>query len=142
MKHTTTASARPYHMTSSVTDIWENGIYSRFTITLFIRVLLFIALNSLKMDFYIYHGAPKAFYARKNNAQVLLSIPHRYNNKSYTILLSATLQVKVFARSPFGNQLFWFGKTVFTNQVVSCKMLGAMATKMVATWRIVSVRCS
>ena len=141
-KHKTTASARPYHTTSSVTDIWENGIYSRFIITLFIRVLLFIALESLKMDFYIYHGAPKAFYARKNNAQVLLSIPHRYNNKSYTILLSATLQVKVFARSPFGNQLFWFGKTFFTNQVVSCKILGAMATKMVATWRIVSVRCS
>ena len=63
------------------------------------------------MDFYIYHGAPKAFYARKNNAQAILSIPHRYNNKSYTILLSATLQVKVFARSPFGNQLLRFGKT-------------------------------
>ena len=125
-------------MTSSVTDIWENGIYSRFTITLFIRVLLFIALDSLKMDFYIYH----AFYARKNNAQAILSIPHRYNNKSYTILLSATLQVKVFARSPFGNQLFWFGKTFFTNQVISCKILGAMATKTVASWRIVSVRCS
>lgn len=79
-------------MTSSVTDIWENGIYSRFIITLFIRVLLFIALESLKMDFYIYHGAPKAFYARKNNAQVLLSIPHRYNIKSYTIMLSLSVR--------------------------------------------------
>lgn len=79
-------------MTSSVTDIWENGIYSRFIITLFIRVLLFIALNGLKMDFYIYHGAPKAFYARKNNAQVLLSIPHRYNIKSYTIMLSLSVR--------------------------------------------------
>ena len=32
------------------------------------------------MDFYIYHGAPKAFYAKKNNAQAIFSIPHRYNN--------------------------------------------------------------
>ena len=32
------------------------------------------------MDFYTYHGAPKALYVRKNNAQAILSIPHRYNN--------------------------------------------------------------
>ena len=43
-----------------------------------------------------------------------------------------TLQVKVFAQSPIGNQLFWFRET-FTDQVASSKILGTMATKMVAT---------
>ena len=47
----------------------------------------------------------------------------------------ATLQVQVFARLPFGNQLFWFRET-FNNQVASCKILAAMATKMVETWRV------
>ena len=46
--------------------------------------------------------------------------------------MHATLQVKVFAWSPFDNQLFWFRET-FSNQVASSKILGAMATKLVAT---------
>ena len=50
---------------------------------------------------------------------------------------ASTLQVKVFAWSPFGNQLFWFTETFFTNQVTSSKILGAIATKMVSTWRVV-----
>ena len=50
---------------------------------------------------------------------------------------ASTLQVKVFAWLPFGNQLFWFTETFFTNQVASSKILGAMATKMVTTWRVV-----
>ena len=50
---------------------------------------------------------------------------------------NSTLQVKVFAWSPFGNQLFWFRETFFTNQVTSSEILGAMATKMVATWKAV-----
>ena len=48
----------------------------------------------------------------------------------------ATLQVKAFAWSPFGNQVFWLREAFFTNQVASCKILGAMATKMVPTWRV------
>ena len=50
---------------------------------------------------------------------------------------ASTRQVKVFAWSPFGNQLFWFTETFFTNQVTSSKILGTMATKMVTTWRVV-----
>ena len=49
----------------------------------------------------------------------------------------STLQVKVFAWSP----LFWqptllVQGDLFTNQVASSKILGAMATKMVPTWRV------
>ena len=51
-------------------------------------------------------------------------------------LACSTLQVKVFPRSPFGNQLFWFREAFFTNQVTSSKIFGTMATKMVATWRV------
>ena len=50
--------------------------------------------------------------------------------------MGPTLQVKFFAQSPFGNQLFWFGETFFTNQVAISKILGAMVTKMVATWQV------
>ena len=46
------------------------------------------------------------------------------------------LQVKGFAQLPFGNQLFCFRETFLANQVGSSKILGAMATKMVATWRV------
>ena len=49
----------------------------------------------------------------------------------------STLQVKVFAWLPFGDQFLWFRETFFANQVVGFKILGAMATKMVATWRVV-----
>ena len=47
-----------------------------------------------------------------------------------------TLKVKVFAWSSFGDQFFWFRETFFTNQVANFKILGAMATKMVTTWRV------
>ena len=47
-----------------------------------------------------------------------------------------TLQGKGFAQLPFGNQLFCFRETFLANQVGSSKILGAMATKMVATWRV------
>ena len=50
-----------------------------------------------------------------------------------TLVAIATLQVKVFAWSPFGDQFFRFSETFFTNQVASFKILGAVATKMVAT---------
>ena len=50
----------------------------------------------------------------------------------------ATLQVKVFAWLPLGNQLFWFRET-FKNQVTSSKISGAMVTKMVPTWRVAMV---
>ena len=43
----------------------------------------------------------------------------------------------MFARSQFGNQPVWFRETFFTNQVASFKILGAMATKVVTTWRVV-----
>ena len=54
----------------------------------------------------------------------------------HTTYWPTALQVKVFARLPFGNQLFWFRDTFLANQVGSSKILGAMATKMVATWRV------
>ena len=54
----------------------------------------------------------------------------------HTTYWPTTLQVKVFAQLPFGNQLFWFRETFLANQVGSSKILGAMATKMVATWRV------
>ena len=47
------------------------------------------------------------------------------------LLLETTLKVKVFAWSPFGDQFFWFRDTF-----LQFKILGAMATKMVATWRV------
>ena len=50
--------------------------------------------------------------------------------------IGTTLQVKVFAWLPFGNQLFWFWGDFFTKQVASSEILGAMVTKMVATWRV------
>ena len=43
----------------------------------------------------------------------------------------------MFALSSFGNQLFWFRETFFISQVASSEILGAMATKMVATWKAV-----
>ena len=54
----------------------------------------------------------------------------------YCKFFTATLQVKVFAWSPFGNQLFWFWGDFFTKQVASSEILGAMVTKMVATWMV------
>lgn len=54
----------------------------------------------------------------------------------HTTYWPTNLQVKVFAQLPFGNQLFWFRETFLANQVGSSKILGAMATKMVATWRV------
>ena len=45
-------------------------------------------------------------------------------------------QVEVFAWSPFGNQLFWVRETFLQIKVASSKILGAMVTKMVATWRV------
>ena len=47
------------------------------------------------------------------------------------LLLETTLKVKVFAWSPFGDQFFWFRDTF-----LQFKILGAMGTKMVATWRV------
>ena len=43
----------------------------------------------------------------------------------------------MFAQLPFGHQLFWFREAFLANQVGSSKILvGAMATKTVATWRV------
>ena len=50
----------------------------------------------------------------------------------YCKIFTATLQVKVFAWSPFGNQLFWFKETFLLSKSPAPKILGAMATKMVA----------
>ena len=46
-----------------------------------------------------------------------------------------TLQVKVFAWSPLGDQFCLFRETFYksSRQLQNC---GAMATKMVATWRV------
>ena len=57
---------------------------------------------------------------------LLLVFYHNY-------FLQPALQVKIFTWPPFGNQLFWFRKTFSTNQVASFKILGAMATNLVAT---------
>ena len=52
------------------------------------------------------------------------------------MLTGNRLQVKVFAWSPFWPPILLVSVDPFTNQVDSFKILGAMATKMVATWRI------
>ena len=54
------------------------------------------------------------------------------------LLVLILLQVRVFAQSPFGNQLFWFRET-FLQIKLPAPNLGATATKMVATWRVVLV---
>ena len=46
-------------------------------------------------------------------------------------ITETTLKVKVFAWSPFGDQFFWFRETS-----LQIKILGTMATKMVATWGV------
>ena len=45
--------------------------------------------------------------------------------------------MKGFAQLPISHQLFWFRETFFISQVASSEILGAMATKMVATWKAV-----
>ena len=60
--------------------------------------------------------------------------------QGYFVPHSATLQVKVLARSPFGNQLIWFRETFSQIKSLAPKIIGTMATKMVATWRVAEVR--
>ena len=48
----------------------------------------------------------------------------------------STLQVKVFAWSPIGNQLFWFRETFLQIKSPASKFYAPVATKMVTTWRV------
>lgn len=52
-----------------------------------------------------------------------------------SVIVGTTLQVRVFAQSLFGNQLFGLGILFFKSP--AAKILGAVATKMVDTWRVV-----
>ena len=60
----------------------------------------------------------------------------------FTSIDITTLQVKVFGWSPFGSQLDLLVQgDFFTNQVASSKILGTMATLIVATLRVVMAPC-
>ena len=48
----------------------------------------------------------------------------------------STLQVKVFAWSPIGNQFFWFKETFLQIKSPASKFYAPVATKMVTTWRV------
>ena len=56
-----------------------------------------------------------------------------------TLSPNATLSGKGFAWWAFGNQLFWFREKFLQIKSPAHKMFGAMATKMVAAWRVVMV---
>ena len=56
----------------------------------------------------------------EKNHRILCSVEWSYA-EIYCKFFTATLQVKVFAWSPFGNQLFWFRETVLLSKLPAPK---------------------